>query len=170
LAFLEAAINGSTKYNLGTIIARRLAANGPIYGGVIATRILRHYGLLPHPDDVVLVPRWLDLAAMKVHYFVTNDSTLRRLTYRLPFADNTETEVPLPLSNLFDLQVRPLNVSKERTEEQINLVGFHVQHDPQTVEDDGPHYNYTYYPEASSSMFPDQGATSSYHGGWPSWE
>ena len=33
LAFLDAALNNSTKYNLGALIARRLSARGPIYGG-----------------------------------------------------------------------------------------------------------------------------------------
>jgi hypothetical protein len=40
LAFLATALDVSKKYNLGALIARRLAARGPIYGGIIATRIV----------------------------------------------------------------------------------------------------------------------------------
>src|SRR3954454_113713 len=35
LAFLAPALNNSTKYNLGAVIARRLAASGPIYGELL---------------------------------------------------------------------------------------------------------------------------------------
>ena len=40
LAFLATALNNSTKYNLGALIACRLAARGPIYGGIIAAHII----------------------------------------------------------------------------------------------------------------------------------
>src|SRR3954462_3500362 len=36
LAFLAAPLNNDTKYNLGSLISRRLTAKGPIYGGIIA--------------------------------------------------------------------------------------------------------------------------------------
>ena len=42
LAFLAAALNNDTKYNLGSLIARRLASRGPIYGVLLA-----HTWLLP---------------------------------------------------------------------------------------------------------------------------
>ena len=45
LAFLAAALNNNTSYNLGALIARRLAARGPIYGGIIAARIIAALGL-----------------------------------------------------------------------------------------------------------------------------
>jgi hypothetical protein len=46
LAFLATALNSSTKYNLGALIARRLATRGPIYGGIIVAHIIDAMGLL----------------------------------------------------------------------------------------------------------------------------
>jgi hypothetical protein len=40
LAFLANALDVSKKYNLGALIAHRLAARGPIYGGIIAACIV----------------------------------------------------------------------------------------------------------------------------------
>ena len=45
LAFLAAALTGVSKYHLRVIIARRLATRGPIYGGIIASRIIAALGL-----------------------------------------------------------------------------------------------------------------------------
>src|SRR4051812_38671185 len=57
LAFLDAALNKNTKYNLGAIVARCLAAKGPIYGGTIASRILAYFNLHARPNDVPLARR-----------------------------------------------------------------------------------------------------------------
>jgi hypothetical protein len=67
------------KYNLGAIIARRLAARGPIYEGIIAARIIAALGLSIAPNDVLLAPQRLDLAAMKLHHFVTANSCAGKL-------------------------------------------------------------------------------------------
>ena len=40
LAFLTGALKGEFPYNLGTSIARRFAARGPIFGGIIASHIV----------------------------------------------------------------------------------------------------------------------------------
>ena len=71
LAFLAAALTVITKYHLGALIARRLSTRGPIYGGIIASRIVVALGLSVSPNDVLLPPQRLDLAAMKLHHFVT---------------------------------------------------------------------------------------------------
>jgi hypothetical protein len=71
LAFLATALDVSKRYNLGALIARRLAANGPIYGGIIAVSIIASLGLSIAPNDTLLVPQRFDLAAMKIHHFVT---------------------------------------------------------------------------------------------------
>ena len=55
LAFLSAALRQDKTYNLGALIAFRLATNrekGGIYGGLIASRLLALHDLLPHPLDV----------------------------------------------------------------------------------------------------------------------
>jgi hypothetical protein len=66
LAFLATALDVSRKYNLGALIARRLAARGPIYGGIIVARIVATLGLSVAPNDTLLVPQRLDFATMKI--------------------------------------------------------------------------------------------------------
>jgi hypothetical protein len=56
LAFLATALDVSKRYNLGALIARRLAARGPIYGGIIAACIVAALGLSIAPNDILLVP------------------------------------------------------------------------------------------------------------------
>src|SRR3954471_1313990 len=56
LDFLAAALYGEDKYNLGSLIARRLAAKGPIYGGIIATRIASTLYIVVNPHDTALAP------------------------------------------------------------------------------------------------------------------
>ena len=57
LAIMRATTFGVPSYNIGAIIARRLDTNGvkgPLFGGVIASRILSWAGMEPRPDDVTL--------------------------------------------------------------------------------------------------------------------
>ena len=96
MAFLAAALNNEDKYNLGSLIARRLAAKGPIYGGIIATRIAAALDIAVDPHDIVLAPQRLDLAAMKAHHFVTSSSTLENLVYRMLFTDGEERDPSTP--------------------------------------------------------------------------
>jgi hypothetical protein len=103
LAFLATALDISKKYNLGALIARRLAARGPIYGGIIATRIVAALGLSITPNDILLVPQRLDLAAMNLHHFVTANSCAGKLVYRMLFTDRDEREDPLPQPSLFSI-------------------------------------------------------------------
>jgi hypothetical protein len=95
LAFLATTLNVSNKYNLGALIARRLAARGPIYRGIIVARIVAALGLSVAPSDTLLAPQRLDLAAMKVHHFVATNSCAGSLVYRMLFTDGDEREVPL---------------------------------------------------------------------------
>jgi len=174
LVFLAAALNNNTKYNLGALIARRLAARGPIYGGIIAARIIAALGLSVDPSDELLTPQRLDLAAMKVHHFVTANSCAGSLVYRILFTDGDEREVPLPQPSLFSIRRRPWSRSKEELDEQLGLLGFHMQHDPERQEDEAPSDDYAvHYTGASSSSYQDEGPSSSYFGGatsWPSWD
>ena len=176
LVFLDAALNGNTKYNLGAIIARRLATEGPIYGGIIASRIVRALNLSFDPNDVALEPQRLDLAAMKGHQFVTMDSSARNVIYKMLFTDGEEREIPLPQRDLFNMRRRPFLCSKERVDEHLKLSEFYGQHDPQFQEDmQAPNFDYTvHYPGASSSSYPDDAATSSFQPGggasWAPWE
>jgi hypothetical protein len=74
LAFLATALDVSKRYNLGALIAHRLAARGPIYGGIIVACIVASLGLSIAPNNILLVPQILDLVAMKLHHFVTANS------------------------------------------------------------------------------------------------
>jgi hypothetical protein len=96
IAFLATALDVSRKYNLGALIARRLAVRGPIYGGIIAALIVAALGLHIAPHDILLTPQRLDLAAMKLHHYVTANSCAGKLVYRMLFTDGEEREVPLP--------------------------------------------------------------------------
>ena len=174
LAFLTTALNNSTKYNLGALIARRLAAKGPIYGGIIAARVLAALGARVRPDDVLLTPQRLDLATMKSHQFVTSDSYTENLIYRVLFNDGDEREVPLPQPTLFSIRRKPWSRSKEELDEQLGLLDFHMQHGPVHQEEEAPSTDHTVrYTGASSSTYQDEGASSSYYGGnaaWSTWK
>ncbi|KAK1605992.1 hypothetical protein QYE76_029665 [Lolium multiflorum] len=165
LAFLIAALTRETPYHLGALVARRLSNKGPIFGGIIASRILAYLDLPLDPTDVKLTPIRLDIAAMKSHQFVTTDSSLDNMVYRMLFTDGDEREIPLPQPDLFSIHKKPWSRSKEEVDEQLKIHGFHQQHDSEDAE---PSYDYTVtYPGASSSTYPDP--SSSYYGGATSW-
>jgi hypothetical protein len=175
LAVLATALDVSRKYNLGALIARRLAARGPIYGGIIVAGIVAALRLPIASHDILLTPQRLDLAAMKLHHFVTANSCARKLVYRMLFIDGEEREVPLPQPSLFSINSRPWSRSKEELDEQLRLLGFNVQHGVvDQEEEEEPAYHYTtYHTGASSSSYQDEGASSSYFGdttSWPSWD
>ncbi|KAK1695624.1 hypothetical protein QYE76_012321 [Lolium multiflorum] len=167
LAFLIAALTGETPYHLGSVIARRLSNKGPIYGGIIASRILARLDLPLDPNDVEIPPVKLDIAAMKSHQFVTVDSSMDNIVYRMLFADGDEREVLLPQTDLFSIGRKPWSRSKEEVDEQLKIQGFHQQHDSEDAE---PSYDYTVtYPVASSSTYLEPGRSSSYYGDTTSW-
>ena len=116
MAFLAAALYGEDKYNLGSLIARRLAAKGPIYGGIIAARVVAALDLAVDPNDTVLAPQRLDLAAMKAHHFVTTSSSLENMVYRMLFIDGEERD-PSTQTTLFSICQGPWLRSKEEMDE-----------------------------------------------------
>jgi hypothetical protein len=126
LAFLATILDVSRKYNLSAIIAHRLATRGPIYGGIIAACIVAELGLSIAPNDVLLAPQRLDLAALKLHHFVTANSCAGKLVYRMLFIDGKEREVPLPQPNLFSIHMRPWSHTKEELDDQLRLLGFNI--------------------------------------------
>ncbi|KAK1669702.1 hypothetical protein QYE76_057861 [Lolium multiflorum] len=167
LAFLNAALTGETPYHLGSLIARRLSSRGPIFGGTIALRILTHLKIPLDSNDVPLTPRRLDIAAMKSHHFVTTDSTIDNMVYRMLFADGNEKEIPLPQPGLFNIDRQSWSLTKEAVEEHMKIQEFHQQHDSENAE---PSYDYTVtYPDVSSSTYLEPGRSSSYYGDTTSW-
>jgi hypothetical protein len=90
------------------------------------------------------------------------------------FTDGEEREIPLPQPSLFSIHGRPWSRSKEELDEQLRLLGFHVQHgtvDQEEEEASADHYA-AYHTGAPSSSYQDEGASSSYFGdatSWPRW-
>ncbi|KAK1669464.1 hypothetical protein QYE76_057623 [Lolium multiflorum] len=167
LAFLNVALTGETPYHLGSLIARRLSSRGPIFGGTIALRILTHLDIPLDSNDVPLTPRKLDIAAMKSHHFVTTDSTIDNMVYRMLFADGNEKEIPLPQQGLFNIDRQSWSLTKEVVEEHMKIQEFHQQHDSENAE---PSYDYTVtYPDVSSSTYMEPGRSSSYYEDTTSW-
>ncbi|KAK1646737.1 hypothetical protein QYE76_064542 [Lolium multiflorum] len=151
LAFLNVALTGETPYHLGSLIARRLSSRGPIFGGTIALRILTHLDIPLDSNDVPLTPRKLDIAAMKSHRFVTTNSTIDNIVYKMLFADGNEKEIPLPQQGLFNIDRQSWSLTKEVVEEHMKIQEFHQQHDSENAE---PSYDYTVtYPDVSSSTY-----------------
>ncbi|KAK1681254.1 hypothetical protein QYE76_042102 [Lolium multiflorum] len=167
LAFLNVALTGETPYHLGSLIARRLSSRGPIFGGTIALRILTHLDIPLDSNDVPLTPRKLDIAAMKSHRFVTTDSTIDNMVYRMLFADGNEKEIPLPQPGLFNIDRQSWSLTKEAVEEHMKIQEFHQQHDSENAE---PSYDYTVtYLDVSSSTYMEPGRPSSYYEDTTSW-
>src|SRR3954469_1075058 len=109
IAILAAALSGRSDYNLGVLIARRLAMNGnkgDLYGGIYATLILEHFGGTPHPDDIHFTYSSFDLVAMRRHKFVTMGSELNNLVYILRFGTTAERKIRLPTPLLFNFSSR----------------------------------------------------------------
>ncbi|KAK1614928.1 hypothetical protein QYE76_020445 [Lolium multiflorum] len=164
LAFLNVALTGETPYHLGSYY-RRLSSRGPIFGGTIASRILTHLDIPLDSNDVPLTPRKLDIAAMKSHHFVTTNSTIDNIVYKMLFADGNEKEIPLPQQGLFNIDRQSWSLTKEAVEEHMKIQEFHQQHD--SVE---PSYDYTVtYPDVSSSTYMEPGRSSSYYEDTTSW-
>ncbi|KAK1603410.1 hypothetical protein QYE76_016523 [Lolium multiflorum] len=134
LGFLIAALTGDTPYHLGALVARRLSSKGPIFGGIIASRVLAYLELPLDPNDVKIAPMRLDIAAMKSHQFVTTDSSLDKIIYRILFADGEEREILLPQPDLFSIDREPWSRTKEEVDEQLKIQGFHQQHDSEDAE------------------------------------
>jgi hypothetical protein len=91
------------------------------------------------------------------------------------FTDGEKRGIPLPQSSLFTIHRRPWSRSKEELDEQLRLLGFHVQHRVvDQEEEEAPAYHYaTYHTGAPSRSYQDEGAFSSYFGdatSWPSWD
>ncbi|KAK1648313.1 hypothetical protein QYE76_066118 [Lolium multiflorum] len=154
--------------NTSNISSYHLAfLNAALTGQTPALRILTHLRLPLDSNDVPLTPRRLDIAAMKSHHFVTTDSTIDNMVYRMLFADGNEKEIPLPQPGLFNIDRQSWSLTKEEVEEHMKIQEFHQQHDSENAE---PSYDCTVtYPDVSSSTYLEPGRSSSYYGDTTSW-
>jgi hypothetical protein len=80
---------------------------------------------------------------MKIHHFVTANSCAGSLVYRMLFTDGDEREVPLPQPCLFSICRGPWLRSKEELDEQLRLLGFHMQQGAESQEEEAPADYYT---------------------------
>src|SRR4051812_18252620 len=106
---MENALSGKHEYHVGTLIARRLAANcnkGDLFGGIYATLLLQYLKGTPYPDDAAFPFISFDLAAMKRHKFVTLTSELDRLDYILRFEDGEKRQIRIPAPLVLDFSCR----------------------------------------------------------------
>jgi hypothetical protein len=166
-------------YNLGTLIAFRLAANhekGGVCGGLVASRLLALHGVEPHILDLQFPLERLDFNSMLHHKFVSPHACLDNLSYEITFFKKsswrmvkTDRSVHLPAPLLFNLDRRN---GWSLTEEELDT--YMVEH-PQRTHDDGEgtdsaqpssawesmyQQSYADYgPSASSSREPDYGHT-----------
>jgi hypothetical protein len=88
LAFISATLRQDRTYNLGSLIAFRLAANrkkGGVCGGLIACCLLALHGVVPHNLDIQLPIERLDLNSIIQHKFVSSWADLNNLSYEITF-------------------------------------------------------------------------------------
>jgi hypothetical protein len=88
LAFISAPLRRDRTYNLGALIAFRLAANrekGGVCGGLFASRLLALHGVVPHELDLQLPIERLDLNSMIHHKFVSPCACLDNLSFEITF-------------------------------------------------------------------------------------
>jgi hypothetical protein len=176
LAFILAALRQDRTYNLGYLIAFRLAAireKGGVCGGLIASRLLALHGVAPHDLDIQFPIERLDLNSM-IHYkFVSSQAWLDNLSYELTFIKKSawrvvksDRSVHLPAPLLFNLDGRN---GWSLTENELDA---YIEEHPQPVHEDGENtgdnsvqpsntwefpYQQSYfdYASASSSREPD---------------
>jgi hypothetical protein len=116
LAFISAALRKDRTYNLGALIAFRLATNrekGGICGCLIASRLLALHGVVLHDLDIQFPIKRLDLNSMIHHKFVSSQAWLGNLSYEITFFKKSawrvvksDRSVHLPASLLFNLYGR----------------------------------------------------------------
>src|SRR3954466_3983131 len=98
-AIMANALTGEHEYHVGTLIARRLSANGnkgDLFGGIYATLLLQYLNGTPRLDDTTFSFVSLDLGAMNRHKFVTRTSELDRLDFILCFEGDVELQIRIP--------------------------------------------------------------------------
>src|SRR4051812_34855651 len=130
-AIMANALSGKHEYHVGSLIAKCLATNsnkGALFGGVYATLLLQFLQGEPHPDDAIFPFFSLDLAAMKMHFFVTKASDHYTLDYILWFKDGVTRTVLLPAPLVFDFSRR--NGYRFSVAEFDEITGRYQYHDP----------------------------------------
>jgi hypothetical protein len=128
-------------YNLGDLIAFRLAANrekGGLCGGLIASRLLALHGVELHVLDIQLPIERLDLSSMIQHKFVSSQAWLGNLYFEITFfrksgwkVVKSDRSVHLSAPLLFNLDGRN---GWSLMEDELDA---YMEEHPQHVHDDG---------------------------------
>jgi hypothetical protein len=123
------------------LIAFRLAANrekGGVCGGLIASRLLALYGVVPHDLDLQFPIERLDLNSMLHHKFVSPHACLDNLSFEITFFKEsawkvvkTDRSVHLPAPLLFNLDGRN---GWSLMEGELDT---YIEEHPQLVHEDG---------------------------------
>ena len=176
LAFLAAALQQDRTYNLGALIACRLATNrekGGICGGLIASRLLAMHGVGPHHLDIPLSIEKLDVVSMIKHEFISDASNLNNLHYRITLykknwsiTKKIEKLVRLPAPALLNLDARKgwsiteneLNAYIEResrrARENVEEAEEHPDSSSDAASSSYQHYGHVEPPRHSSAQGP----------------
>jgi hypothetical protein len=177
LAFILAALRKDRTYNLGALIAFRLAANrekGGVCGGLIASRLLALHGVVPHDLDIQFPIERLDFNSMIQHKFVSSQSWLGNLSYEITFFKKlgwkvvkSDRSVRLPAPLLFNLDGRNgWSLTEDKLDAYMEEHPQHVHEDGEGNEDNSVQpsntcefpYQQSYFdygPSASSSQEPN---------------
>ena len=151
LAFIAAALKCDRTYNLGALIAHRLAINrekGGICGGLIASRLLAFHGLSHHELDFAFHIERLDLCSMIQHKFVSPGADRHNLPFEISFwkqsrrLTKTDRTIKLPAPSLFNLFGRVSWLLKEsEIDAYIAEHDQHVEDSERNVEDNLDQYS-----------------------------
>ncbi|KAK1569800.1 hypothetical protein QYE76_007800 [Lolium multiflorum] len=146
MAFLAAALQQDRTYNLGALIACRLATNhekGGICGGLIASRLLAMHGVEPHHLDIPLSMEKLDVVSMIKHEFISDASNLNNLYYRITLykknwriTKKIEKLVRLPAPALLNLDARKgWSITENELNAYIEREGHHARDGTEEAEE-----------------------------------
>jgi hypothetical protein len=141
VAFISATLKRDRTYNLGALIAFRLAANhdkGGVCRGLIASQLLALHGVVPHDLDLQFPIERLDLNSMIHHKFVSPNACLDNLSFEITFFKEsawrvvrTDRSVHLPAPLLFSLDRRN---GWSLTEDELDA---YMEEHPQRTHEDG---------------------------------
>ena len=108
IIMLQHALLGDNSFNMGAVVAKRLALNrtkGPIFGGIYASRLSRHFRIpIRHYEkgETILPSYILDYRSMVAHNFIIQNED-KTLLYNLRFNKKHNETIILHAPLLFDL-------------------------------------------------------------------
>ena len=168
IIILQHALLGDNTFNMGAVVAKRLARNrtkGPIFGGIYAARLARHFQIpIRHHEEkeTILPPHILDYKSMIAHKFIV-DNEDRMLLYKLRFNKKHFEIIILAAPLLFDLLAEKFLVTPEAVNNHL-AQAFTPEPEPEPEPELDPYRasSVRWDPEMTSQYYPDY--TSHYTG------